>query len=123
MPVRKPLEPTNAELAAQIGDVAADVSDLKGRVAAFNPNGTYAALKQVADVAPAVLKLAENVDPLVKLAGISDYIALSVEQRREQEIVWRWLKRTLNPLASKVGAVIWLLISAVVFSVVAAHIK
>ena len=79
------------------------------RVDNLNLNGSASSLRRLAD----------NADKLLRLVELSDYIVAAVEHHKEQEIVNRWLKRTFNPFASKIGAFIWLVVSAAVFAWVA----
>jgi|SRR5579859_2949316 len=88
-------------------------TELGQRVDRLNLNGSAAALH----------RLAANSDKLLKLAETADYIIAAIDHRKEQEIISRWLRRILNPFASKFGALLWLLFSAVVFAYIANLIR
>jgi hypothetical protein len=92
--------------AITMGRLERKVDELTKRVDAFNPNGTYADLK----------KLADHAAPLLELARVAPLLVEAVQRDADREAALRYIRRLLNPL-KPVGAVFWLAISGLVTAI------
>jgi hypothetical protein len=89
-------------LADEIVEDRKATHDLGKRIDTLNLNGS----------APALKKLAENADQLLKLAEVAPLLVEAVERDTDMRIFWKVTRRILNPV-KPVGAFIWLLITTV----------
>jgi hypothetical protein len=98
-------------LERKVDELGRGVIHLAERVDTLNLNGS----------APALLRLAQNSDQLLKLAEVAPRITAAVERDQEWATWWKVTKRTLNPLRP-IGAFLWTVIASVAALVIANHL-